>query len=172
MRLLTFLFVFVSLGSCASIEEYTRAACHSDAAYTSGLEDGQNGRSSRATQFAQCSENKDLATQKYREGFEKGSQNLLGSTQNNDNKPSDTNKTIHTGVNIIINSPGASVRGDARVGEPKNFYCSIEVFMKKYEAFGPTLLQAKKAVIDECIKHHSRIHCSEEDDDLSCKRNL
>lgn len=68
--------------------------------------------------------------------------------------------------------PANVIRGDQTVGEAQTFTCSISTTKQKFEASGPTLLQTKKALIDECSKSLSQAECIKNEPNSTCKKNL
>jgi hypothetical protein len=53
---------------------------------------------------------------------------------------------------------------------PRAFYCSIEVFTHKYEAYGPTMTETRSNLAQTCeAKENSDFFCKE--DKMKCKRN-
>ncbi len=163
----------VLLSSCASMEAYETQFCNYDRAFTKGYDDGSKGANNRIDQFAQCSSNADQAMKGYREGFEKGSAQLYGSSESkgpNENKPGGNGTTINIGVGGRDVTVGGSGDGSgARYA--KTYYCELEAFTSRFESFGPTMLEARKNVIDQCTRKYNRMHC-DGDDDIHCRKNL
>jgi len=112
----------------------------------------------------------------YREGFEKGTTQLYGSGNGSgnskvpgDSKPSTSGPTINIGIGGRDVSIG---NGESNSGTfAKAYYCELEAFTQKFESFGPTMLEAKKAVRDQCSQRYHRMHC-DGDRDLHCRKNI
>lgn len=136
------------LTSCAGMHEaWVNQNCNFDSAYEKGNNDREDGAKMDSSIYSSCPDtNRAQIIKGYREGYEqarsseaRGSSIQIGGTQ--------------------INFPNK---------KNNSFFCSLEIFGKKYEAFGATKLEATKAVQSQCAKVNNQIHC----ENVDCKKNL
>jgi len=73
-------------------------------------------------------------------------------------------------IGRAICAPLPQCKNSPNQGNPKAFYCSVEVFTRKYDSFGPTLVEAKASLSKTCTeKENSDFFCKE--NKMKCKRN-
>jgi hypothetical protein len=168
--------LLISLFSCATPEQLD-AFCTKDAAFTEGLNDAQSGEAMNYMQYSQCrAERREIAISGYKEGYLKGKElnQPKAPVVVSQPAPQTQNSGISIGIGrngIQINTGGNTPAQNPAPGaqsavNPKAWYCQAEAFTKKYDAFGPTQLEAKKTVMDQCIRDHHEMHCK-----ASCKPN-
>lgn len=140
---------FVTLASCAGLQEMQREwasqNCNRESAYEKGMNDGRSGQN-MANYAGQCPPDAQAAVRAgYREGYTAGVDAVAKTTP---------------GSVINVNFGGS-------VSSNRSWYCETQPFGTKFEAFGATQFEAKRNVAQKCTAKHHEIHCR----DAECKLN-
>lgn len=166
------LFISLSvLAGCATPQPraFDPDLCNKNAAYEAGFNDGRWGYTGMNSEFLnRCREDlREQAQQGYKDGFEKGRQEFR-EAQNQKKAgvviPSGT--PDRGGTNININIGGNPSTGGTN--NAKAWYCKTEAFMKKFDAYGPTQLEARQSAVAICRARYHEMHC----DNVECQPNL
>jgi len=146
----------VSLTNCASMmENYRAQTCNENAGYERGMNDAREDKPMNS-QFAQpCgAEIQAVVMRGYRGGYSAG--------MSSKNPPAPANSLIN------INIGGAS-SDPSNQANPRAYFCSFEVFMTKFEEFGPTDLETRQSVVNKCTAQYASMHCNA--DKVLCRKN-
>ncbi|GEM_PF-620872 len=173
------------LASCASAPEkrnrtFDPDTCNKNAGYEAGYNDGLDDLAMDTAFTHRCREDLREATfSGYKAGYEVGKKELLERREKIEKawaaeqaerekrereEAARQSRDANTNVNINI---GGNQSTGAGVYYAKNYFCTISIFTKEYEAFGPTELEARRNVMNECKKHNHAMHC----DEVECQRN-
>lgn len=165
-KLIAFIFI---LSGCATQQPraFDPDLCNKNAAYEAGFNDGRWGYRAMNSEFLnRCREDlREQAQLGYKEGFEKGRQDLKEAQDRKKAEvlvpPANTPNRGGTNININIGGSGGS-------GGSKAWFCTTKAFMKTFNAYGSTQLEAKQATIASCKTQYHEMHC----DDVTCQPNL
>lgn len=181
---------FLVLTSCATgpadhessggrSDDFDASMCNEAAAYEKGFNDASRNKAMNSRFAYGCRVDlKEAAWKGYKSGYEAGrnadalpTRPAVGSTipaQTPTQAPTQNSGTIINigGLGGIFGKNPAPTHETPSQNQ-KAWYCSVKPFMKMYDAFGPTQLEAKQATMTACGKSHAAMHC----DDVTCTKN-
>jgi hypothetical protein len=145
--------LLLALTSCAGMQEaWEKQNCNYNSAYENGSNEREGGKKMDSSMYQNCPDtSKNEALKGYRDGYENARKAEVQTT---------------TGSHIQIGGTQINIPGRKN---DKAYFCSIQPFTQKYEAFGATKLEATKNVQALCKKTNSEMHC--EADEVECVKN-
>lgn len=162
------------LPGCASEpRRFDPDLCNKNAAYETGYNDGRWGYKEMDSAFLnRCREDlRDQAQAGYKDGFDKAHKEFLEQKKKEDAAAAapaySPGPYQQNAPNVNINIGGSQSIGGQGHGYSRAWYCTAEAFMKKFEAFGPTQIEARRAAIAQCTRQYNQMHCN----DVQCQPN-
>jgi hypothetical protein len=181
-----FLVLFLlTLAACASYEvkerEFDPALCEEAISYQAGFNDGREGRNMNSSYAFRCREDLRTGSMKgYKEGYDKGlveynkmleerRKQMAEMRKENEERREREKAQQNNGTTIILPTPGIIIGGGSAYN-PKEWYCTLDVFTDTFEAYGSTKLEAFNTLRQNCIsKRGDDFFCKERDS--KCKEN-
>ena len=151
--LITAICMFGLMGACASMQEaWVNETCNFSGAYAVGINDQQEGTPMTPSQFYSCPSR---TRAKVGRGYRKGYYDSLK-----------TQKVSHSGESTVdVFMDGPTLRLSQNRKQKRSYYCRTEAFTDEYEAFGRTLMQARRRVLTQCTYKHNKMFCK----NMSCQ---
>lgn len=163
--------------------------CNKDAAYEEGYNDGREGEKMNSRFADPCRE--DLradARTGYKNGFTEGNKiyqeekkaqlEAWREYHQRENTTAGAPSTIPTTTPVQTGFPNINVnigKGNQTVGtsaggagNAKAYFCTVSAFMKKFDSYGPTKLEAEQGARSACAAKYHEMHCG----DVQCQQNI